>query len=60
MRIGHQLSDRIFHVDVVVVQVIDLKYDIVVVVMSHHVVCVVFDFGLKFYVLNPILTNIRF
>ena len=60
MRIGHQLWDRIFYVDVVVDQVIDWKYDIGEVVMSIHVVCVVFDFGLKFYVLNPILTNIHF
>ena len=28
--------------------------------ISIHVVCVVFDFSHKFYVLNPILTNIRF
>jgi hypothetical protein len=57
-QIGHQLSDRFFYIDVVVVQVIDRKYNIVVVVMSIDVVCVVFDFGLKFYVPNPIVTNI--
>ena len=48
MRIGCQLSDRGLTIDVVVVQVIDWNYDMPVVVMSIRVVCVVFDFGLKF------------
>jgi hypothetical protein len=57
---GLRLSTEVLNVDVVVVQVIDQNDNMWVVVMSIHVVCVVFDFSLKFNVLNPILTNIQF